>query len=642
MAETRLDVSSETRGILEILRSGNNFLLSGGAGSGKTYSLVETIRAVLTEEPNKSIACITYTNAAVREIVDRVDHQNLQVSTIHDFLWDNIKIFQSDLKATLLSLIANEEDEFRRFKLPEDIEPTYDLFANLERGIQYKEYVRLKDGVISHDEVLMLACQMYEKHPKLCGITKDRFPFIFIDEYQDTSPYVVQILLKHLNVSPKPCVVGFFGDAMQAIYPGTVGNIDEYKGDAPGQVKEVKKEQNRRNPLLVIELANKLRTDGLNQRPSEDLTAPNMQDGIVKDGSTQFLYSESNDLVQVRNFLAWDAEIKELNLTHNLIAGKAGFRQFMEIYDGDKILDYVKRIKKYIKDQEVLDDLSGKTFGEVVQQLETGKTGRELNKVSPTAGMKTYIDSHDEAFQMALNAPYSEIASIYLDKEQFLDDKKDDGGDPSRPGSQRDDLIKHLFRIQQHIYLYQEGMVNDFIRATDFDISSIQDKEELKQAIESLVEVGDKTVGQVISEADDCGICVIDDRLKRFQQEKRYVYDQVVKIPFSQFQNLYNYLEGQTPFSTQHKTKGAEYPNVLVILDNGKWSNYNFQFLFEETGTETVLERTQKIFYVCCTRAKENLSVFYHNPPSSVLEKAKAWFGGDNVINLDLVGESVT
>jgi DNA helicase-2/ATP-dependent DNA helicase PcrA len=48
------------------------------------------------------------------------------------------------------------------------------------------------------------------------------------------------------------------------------------------------------------------------------------------------------------------------------------------------------------------------------------------------------------------------------------------------------------------------------------------------------------------------------------------------------------------------------------------------------------LERTQKIFYVCCTRAKENLAVFYHNPNTQVVSKAREWFGEQNVINLEI------
>ena len=61
-------------------------------------------------------------------------------------------------------------------------------------------------------------------------------------------------------------------------------------------------------------------------------------------------------------------------------------------------------------------------------------------------------------------------------------------------------------------------------------------------------------------------------------------------------------------------------------------NDYNFEYLFtNRTDKQSVLERTQKIFYVCCTRAKENLAVFYHNPMPAVLVKAKDWFGENNV-----------
>jgi DNA helicase II / ATP-dependent DNA helicase PcrA len=150
-----------------------------------------------------------------------------------------------------------------------------------------------------------------------------------------------------------------------------------------------------------------------------------------------------------------------------------------------------------------------------------------------------------------------------------------------------------------------------------------------------LVNVGEKTIEEIIIQANESGICIIDDKLKRFQEEKEYVYNRVKSVKFNEFQNLYNYLEGMTPFSTQHKTKGDEFDNVLVILDNGRWNDYNFGYLFLNSGTESVLKRTQKIFYVCCTRARENLAVYYHNPAPNVIAKAKEWFGEANVISLE-------
>jgi len=82
--------------------------------------------------------------------------------------------------------------------------------------------------------------------------------------------------------------------------------------------------------------------------------------------------------------------------------------------------------------------------------------------------------------------------------------------------------------------------------------------------------------------------------------------------------------------------KGAEFNNVFVILDNGRWNQYSFKHLFEETpDKESIILRTKKMFYVSCSRAKRNLVVYYHKPSENVLEKARLWFGDENVINYD-------
>ena len=69
MAEAGLE--REVIDILSLIEKKQNFLLSGGAGSGKTYSLVSLLKKVSEKYPKVRIACITYTNAAALEIRDR-------------------------------------------------------------------------------------------------------------------------------------------------------------------------------------------------------------------------------------------------------------------------------------------------------------------------------------------------------------------------------------------------------------------------------------------------------------------------------------------------------------------------------------------------------------------------------------------
>lgn len=660
MAEGRLVLEQEVQEILASIDNKRNFLLSGGAGSGKTYSLVSLIRQVIFENPTAKVACMTYTNAAVKEIEDRVNHENLNVSTIHDFLWDNIKHFQKELKEAIIFL-ANDEN-IPRITINEPGPISKEYFDSLEEKIQYKEFVRLKEGIISHDELLLIANYVFEKYPKLSSIVKDKYKFIFIDEYQDTNKEVIEIFLKYFKQSKRENIIGFFGDAMQSIYEGGIGNLNDYKGDKQEQVNEILKKQNRRNPKNIIDLANKLRTDRIIQERSEDSHAPNMVNGVLKEGNILFIHSLDGDLEKVKTCLTeeynWDfnnsKETKELNLTHNLIADKAGFRTLMDIYDKDQILKFRDRIKKFIKEHNITIDFSQNTFGEVIDILEENKTGRELIAVSPTYGMKTFIEDNVNLYNYATSLNFIEFSKEFIDKDQLLDDKKQDEEDLNRKGSKRDNLIKHLFKIQTNISLYQNKKYNEFLRATDFyfKITSIADKRKLKENIDALVNVGNKTIEEVIADADEKRICIIDDRLKDFKNKNAYLYKRIKDVQFSEFQNLFEYLEGKTPFSTQHKTKGAEFDNVLVILDNGNWNDYNFNYIFDKDNIyqklvigksktkskleafPRILDRTQKIFYVCCTRAKENLAVFFHAPDAEVIAKAKEWFGEDRVIKL--------
>lgn len=633
MAQTRLALEPEVRSIFNLVDQGKNFLLSGGAGSGKTYSLVQFIRQALTENPNSTIACMTYTNAAVAEIRGRISDPNLHVGTIHEFLWDLIRPYKAELIDALIISLKSENPA--SIKNPDD---KFDPESLREKSVQYKEYTLVREAIVSHDEILILANEMFNAYPKLSDIAKDRYKFILIDEYQDTSELVTDIFLLHFQQSKKANIIGFFGDAMQSIYDDGVGNLNKYL--QLGLVGEVKKIQNRRNPRLIYELANRLRTDGIIQEASIDENAPNMSNGTVIDGDMRFIYTATDldKLDAVKDMLGWDfthtKENKELNLTHNLIAPKAGFTELMLIYDGDKIIAYRNRIKDFIKETKIETDFSEFTFGEVINYL-IKSFPNKVKDVTPTKGMTPFIDSHQELYQQALSMPYVTFRRMYVVKEALIDDKKDDPSTTNKAGSKRDALIKHLFKIQNIINLYENQRYNEFLKKTEFKIRSIEDKRRLKKIIDELREMSDHPIGEVIDRADELGICKKDDNLSIFFSKSRYLYDRVTKVRFNEFQNLFKYLEGYTPFSTQHKIKGAQFDNVLVVLDNGNWNKYNFNYIFEETGTESVIERTRKLFYVCCTRSKRSLVVYYSKPNAKALATAKKWFGENFVKCID-------
>lgn len=631
MATEKLE--DEVVQILNHISDKKNFLLSGGAGSGKTYSLVSVINEIYSRNSVAQVACITYTNVAVREIESRVVNSKIRISTVHDFLWDNISAFQKELKATLIESINDPNVKYKNITV--DVPYTNDF----SEGIQYTEFLRLSDGKISHNEIITLANQMYKVYPKLCDILSSKYDYILVDEYQDTSPEVIEILLEFISKSTNTCIIGLFGDSMQSIYDEGIGDLNQYIES--GIVTEVQKKQNRRNPNLVMNLGNALRVDNLKQEPSIDENAPNMQGGKVKEGSIKFLYGDSIPIDTIKNnevFVDWKfdnpEETKELRLTHNLIATGAGFPSLMQIYDKDPILQLKRGFVKYIKENGIKVDES-KTFDEVINSTDWIFSDA-VKKVSNRGRkqLEVYLEDSNNVklYNMVKDKPFSVVKRIYFDKDNLMADKKEMNEDKETQ-SNRDKLIRHLCKVQSVVELYETKEYDEFIRKTSFSIKRVSDKIEIKEKIDTLTDMKVKTIAEVIDYAHKSGLCIKDDSIENFIEENEYLYRRVSNVEYNEFIYLYKYLEGYAPFSTQHKIKGEEFRNVLVILDNGQWSKYNFEYLLNPTHPKcnpSVLKRTQKLFYVCCTRAMDNLVVYCDNPSLSMLETARKWFGENN------------
>jgi len=84
-----------------------------GPGAGKTHFLIENIKNIVKtndkvlKSKTRKVLCITYTNSAVDEIKQRLDHYSdaIEVNTIHGFIIKNIITpFQDGLK----KIINNE------------------------------------------------------------------------------------------------------------------------------------------------------------------------------------------------------------------------------------------------------------------------------------------------------------------------------------------------------------------------------------------------------------------------------------------------------------------------------------------------------------------------------------------------------
>ena len=630
-------VEPEVEKVLEVIKQGQNFILEGGAGSGKTYSLISIIEKISMEEPKKSIVCITYTNNAVAEIRARIINDNLRVSTIHDFIWHVIENFQKEIKECLVELI--NDDAQILFVAPKEVLGeeliSLDYFDSVR--VEYTEWYSMSiteqnKVQISHDHILIVAEKMFSKYKKLSDILKDTANYIFVDEYQDTSPLVVKILLEHLKKSTRDNIVGFFGDSMQSIYDSGVGNIDSYG------LEKIQKNQNRRNPRKVINLANKFRSDGLVQIPSSDVAAPNMNNGNVIEGTVKFIYGDGiTHLEDLRNselFKELEFDIpqktKELRLTHKLNAETAGFSKLFELYSSDLLVKLITDMKKKFNASELVD--KGKTFEELVEeaQIVVRKGGPLIIDIVKSIPELLAIYEEIKTFSFE-----EVISKSKVNKDSLLAYKFNGLSSRYEAGTDRDRILQRLDLIFELIELYKIGKHNEFLRITCFKITSSADKINLSKIMKEISD-NDITIGKVIKLAERTGLISKDDLFTNFIENKGYyLWLRLEKLPFQEYVNSIAYLREYVSVITQHKVKGSEYENVLVLLDNGRWNQYNFNSIFGKgSSNEKVQNRTKKLFYVTITRAMKNLIVYMPCNDQQILEKAKDYFEQSDIVDV--------
>jgi len=108
-------------------------------------------------------------------------------------------------------------------------------------------------------------------------------------------------------------------------------------------------------------------------------------------------------------------------------------------------------------------------------------------------------------------------------------------------------------------------------------------------------------------------------------------WKQLEHIHISEYIEYLKYLD-ESPFSTKHSSKGLEYENVCVVINQSKAKgnllNFNQLFRISELSPtikknhnqekDTILTRTSKLFYVAVSRAMEGLLIHLHVPSSKI------------------------
>lgn len=588
-----------------------SFLMIAGAGSGKTTSLIKGLAEILNKHGERlklrrqKVACITYTLVAAGEIWADVGNNPLvQVSTIHSFLWSLVRSFQSDIHEWVTNRIDEKLEELRnatknfgprvqqrtRDKNQSDIaryEQQRDRIGRVH-SFTYGTGSNYVKGILGHDDIIKMVPQLITERPLMRTLLAQQYPFLFVDESQDTMENVVTALKAVDEQMGDRFCIGFFGDPMQRIYPTGIGAIS----GGPHWVN-ITKPENFRCPATVLSVANAIRRDGdgLVQTRGK-MTGP--EDALVSVPGSAHIFilpidrERDQRVAQVRAWAAakngdpiWAVDtdnegVKLLVIVHRMAAKRLGFGDLYEALN-DKAPN---KFKNGFLDGTAWPLRLFRTF--VLPLVNASMNGREFDVMQILRNQSPLLTRE--------KLKGANVAEQLIRLRQFTENLQQMMGPEST--STVADVLRHI---------HDSGVIDLDPRLLSYlDLPApIEDKE--PDLVEDLEEDGD------------------DDELPK----EIAAMDAFLACPASQFWSYNKYIAEESPFSTQQGIKGAEFERVLVILDDDEGTHVQFSYdkylgikplserdeAGKREGRETAVERTRRLFYVCCTRALKDLIV---------------------------------
>lgn len=449
---------------------------------------------------------------------------------------------------------------------------------------------RLERMLISHDTLLVYMERMVARNDLLKQIICDKYPFVLVDEYQDTNPLVVKTLNMVTLYAKKighTFVIGYYGDIKQNIYDNGIGGDFKEYNDSLYRIEKI---FNRRCSPAIVNIANQIRNDGLEQET--------IYKAFPK-GEVSF-YNFAVERKEIIDFYIdkWQIDSKNqlhcFELTNEYVAEQSGFS---DIYNFFKMSRWYKLGTRY----ELLRDH--------VLSMDETKLG-----IVPKLLFRILDFRH----------------KVSDDKTMLLDIFAD-----SNIRGMNISELRECIEILRNVdgNTLEQYLINLF--------SCSRGKEKLKKCIdyvvaeniESLNEMRNYILNQLFyfMEGDEVS------------EEERVANEQSV-MKFLQgdmtiFERWYEFItdsyRGNVVYHTYHSTKGREFDNVIIFMNSKFGRNSSFfgdllkNLSKDDEGTEcgTAIEKARNLLYVAVTRATKNLCIVYFDNIDEARDDVTTVFG---------------
>lgn len=274
-------LTDEQRAFIDF-KDRESVILSAVAGSGKTFSCVERLKKLKQRGVDPSrIIFFSFTNAATDELKERIQDDQIKVTTIHSFCYyilhkagkwkhithwfDFVAWYQKEYKPSNYASQA-EKDEFSNninemYTNADMVSSKIAAYKLLRADGQnsmfpdfFREYERFQKETFARDfsDMLIEVHELF-KEDKWLKMFKGKYDYIFIDEFQDTSSLQLSVLLA-LNAK----YYYLIGDVFQSIYAFSGSNPKKLINMLAERrkVKEMTLTINFRSDIAIVENSN--------------------------------------------------------------------------------------------------------------------------------------------------------------------------------------------------------------------------------------------------------------------------------------------------------------------------------------------------------------------------------------------------
>ncbi|MGM0608968.1 MAG: UvrD-helicase domain-containing protein [Candidatus Muiribacteriota bacterium] len=504
-----------------------HFKITAGPGAGKTTWLVGHLQNVLktSDQINimQKIACVTYTRVGSETVNKKVKEvtgtNRIDSGTIHSFLYRNvIKPFSfliekddngddlfnirdlighienrpshdrvsswiNDIGNRYRYLIKDNESRLKTFELLKECEwqlganghLNCKLKKNYHRDLKFPssklyEYklANWRKSIMHHEDVLYFTHYIFNKESRIIEYVSNKFPYIFLDEFQDTTPLQTWIIKK---IAKQGSVIGVIGDPAQSIFEFAGAKRKDFKDFSLHGIINYRKSINYRSTTTIINFLKHLRDD-IEQTPKKDATTGEPVKIIVGDATEAVDYIKQLDSDNFAVLCRYNKdvnclrlnlkEVKGDNLIDLLYSQDSNYKRPAFIHSLIKAYDYkcngefreaINEIKKQLKGIDTEGLARKKLIIEIIEYLDNNQTTTVAEiynfwqkilkgKYSfSLTGLRSAKDVHKNAFEKFIpflskrTKIHSKIRTIHQSKgDEFenvlvcLFDKKDKNG----------------------------------------------------------------------------------------------------------------------------------------------------------------------------------------------------------------------